>query len=345
MQRRTFIQTLSLAGLASVLPCASLSAFAKPNGNVSVNDLPSLEGELTLYLGRGEGGLYEDVLNAIKKRNPNFKLNIRRGPTAALANTILAEAKAGISRADLFWAVDSGAIAQVANAGLANALPQDITAQFKPEFQFTNWAPVSGRIRTMPYNPKKIGNKPLPTNIMDLPNSDLSIAWAPSYASFQSFVTAMRLTEGDVATTKWLKAMKRKARKYAGELGVVMAVERGEADIGLANHYYTLRLKSGKPDANLKLAFTNNDAGCLVNASGVIALKDSKTTTDFIRYLLTTEVQSYLSSEAYEIPLAGNNAPPHGIPSLDKISPPKIDLTQLADLRPTLNLMRKAGVL
>lgn len=345
MQRRTFIQALSLAGLTAAFPGMSLSAFASARQNVSVNDLPKLEGELTLYLGRGEGGLYEDVLNAIKKRNPNFKLNIRRGPTAALANTILAEAKAGITRADLFWAVDSGAIAQVANAGLANALPQDIKEQFKPQFQFNNWAPVSGRIRTMPYNPKKVGNKPLPTSIMDLPNSDFRIAWAPSYASFQSFVTAMRLTEGDAATTQWLKAMKRKARKYAGELGVVMAVERGEADIGLANHYYTLRLKSGKPDANLKLAFTNNDAGCLVNASGVIALKESKTAIDFIRYLLSTEVQSYLSSEAYEIPLAGINPPPNGIPSLDEISPPKIDLTQLADLRPTLNLMRKAGVL
>jgi len=350
MQRRTFIKTLSYLGAASALPFLPIRVFAQtlaasPTGAISVNDLPKLNGELTLYLGRGEGGLYEDVLNAIKKRNPNFTLRIRRGPTAALANMIIAEAKAGVSQADLFWAVDSGAIGQVTGAGLAQKLPADLTEQLQSEFRFNDWAPISGRIRTLPYNPERITAKQIPDSIMALPETNLSIAWAPAYASFQSFVTAMRLTEGDKATTQWLKAMNGKAKKYAGELGVVMAVERGEVDLGLANHYYTLRLKSGKPDARLKLAFTNNDAGCLVNVSGVLALKKDKTANDFIRYLLSKEVQTYFSEQAYEIPLAGKLAPPKGIPNLDQLSPPKINLTQLADLRPTLTLMRKAGVI
>jgi len=41
----------------------------------------------------------------------------------------------------------------------------------------------------------------------------------------------------------------------------------------------------------------------------------------------------------------GGVAPPPGLPDLASISPPEIDLTLLADLRPTLNLMREAGVL
>ena len=345
MQRRDFIKTLSYLSAVSAFPFLSTRSFAMPSNAISVNDLPELTGELTLYLGRGEGGLYEDVLNAIKKRNPNFTLRIRRGPTAALANMITAEAKAGVSQADLFWAVDSGAIGQIADAGLAQKLPSDLTQQLQPEFRFSNWAPISGRIRTLPYNPERITAEQIPDSIMALPETNLSVAWAPAYASFQSFITAMRLLEGDKATTQWLKGMKGKAKEYAGELGVVMAVERGEVDLGLANHYYTLRLKSGKPDAQLDLAFTKKDAGCLVNVSGVLALNKSKTASDFIRYLLSKEVQTYLSSEAYEIPLAGKLSPPVGIPSLTDISPPEIDLTKLADLRPTLVLMRNAGVL
>lgn len=349
MQRRTFIKTLSCLGAASAFPLLSAKGFALPNSSISsaisVNDLPKLKGKLTLYLGRGEGGLYEDVLNAIKKRNPEFTLRIRRGPTAALANTIMAEAKAGVTQADLFWAVDSGAIGQISNAGLTKTLPSNLTQQLQPEFRFNNWAPISGRIRTLPYNPERVTADQIPDSIMALPDTNLSIAWAPAYASFQSFVTAMRLTEGDKATTQWLKAMKGKAKKYAGELGVVMAVERGEVDVGLANHYYTLRLKSGKPDARLNLAFTKKDAGCLINVSGVAVLKESTTATDFIRYLLSKEVQSYLSSEAYELPLAGDLPTPPGIPNLSELSPPAIDLTKLADLRPTLTLMRKAGVI
>nr|WP_306174045.1 extracellular solute-binding protein [Pseudoalteromonas shioyasakiensis] len=321
---------------------ALAASIANP---VSVDDLPKLKGQLTLYLGRGEGGLYENVLQAIENKNPDFKLNIRRGPTAALANTIVAEAKAGVRRADLFWAVDSGAIGLVSDAGLAQPLPSDLATQLQPQFRYKDWAPVTGRIRTLPYNTSRLTKEQIPNSIMEIADSDLSIGWAPAYASFQSFVTAMRILEGDDKTAKWLKKVKKRAKTYAGELGVVMAVERGEVDIGFANHYYTLRLKSGKPDAKLDLAFTEQDAGCLVNASGILALSEDPLATNFMRYLLSSEVQAYLAREAYEIPLVNGVEQPKGLPSLASVSPPKIDLTQLADLRPTIDLMRNSGVL
>lgn len=350
MHCRRFLQTL-LTGAALIStslwadPTSVAPTHATPSGGVSVEDLPALSGDLTLYLGRGEGGLYEKVLQAISDRNPALNLKIRRGPTAALANSIVAEAKAGVLRADVFWAVDSGAIGLVTDAKLAQPLPQDLLEQLRPGFQYPNWAPVTGRVRTLPYNPARVTADKIPRDIMALADSDLSIAWAPAYASFQSFITTMRLLEGEEATAKWLRAVNKRAKNYAGELGVVMAVERGEVDVGFANHYYTLRLKSGKPDADLALAFTNNDAGCLVNASGVLALNNSDTATNFIRYLLSREVQSYLATEAYEIPLIKGIPTPQGLADMNTITPPQIDLTDLADLRPTLKLMRDVGVL
>ncbi|GAB3019452.1 ABC transporter substrate-binding protein [Bowmanella dokdonensis] len=345
MQRRTFIQSLAAVGALGFLPSGVSRALAQEAQALSVEQLPALEGNLTLYLGRGEGGLYENVLDAIRKRNPKLNLQIRRGATAALTNTIVAEAKAGVRRADLFWAVDSGAIGLITDEGLARELPTDLTAQLKTGFQYPRWTPVTGRIRTLPFNTEKLSKEQIPDSIMALADSKLSIGWAPAYAAFQSFVTAMRLLEGEKATADWLRGVSRHAKTYAGELGVVMGVERGEVDLGLANHYYTLRLKSGKPDARLDLAFTRNDAGCLVNASGVLALSEGDLPINFIRYLLTKEVQSYLSSEAYEIPMVSGLSPPEGLPLLSSLSPPKVDLRQLADLRPTLSLMRKVGVL
>ncbi|WP_226664953.1 substrate-binding domain-containing protein [Microbulbifer aggregans] len=345
MQRRAFLHSLAAAGAIGCLPFSVSRSLAAGNSALSVDQLPPLEGDLTLYLGRGEGGLYENVLEAIKKRNPKLNLQVRRGVTAALANTIVAEAKAGVRRADVFWAVDSGAIGLVADAGLARPLPADLTGQLKSGFQYPQWAPVTGRIRTLPYNTERVTPDRIPDSVMALADSDLAIGWAPAYASFQSFITAMRLLEGDKATADWLRAISKRAKSYAGELGVVMGVERGEVDVGFANHYYTLRLKSGKPDAKVALAFTNNDAGCLVNASGILALSEGDLPINFIRYLLTREVQSYLAQEAYEIPLVNGVQPPAGLPPLSSISPPKVDLTQLADLRPTLNLMRNAGIL
>jgi iron(III) transport system substrate-binding protein len=345
MQRRQFIQGLAIAGLGASMPWSMSSAMAAVEQAVSVNSLPKLVGELTLYLGRGEGGLYENVIEAIKKRNPELILNIRRGGTAALANTLVAEAKAGVRRADLFWAVDTGAIGLMTDAGLTKPLPEELSNQLKPGFQYPGWSPVTGRIRTLPYNTERITAAQIPKNVMALADSDLQIGWAPAYASFQSFITAMRILEGEEATAEWLKGVSGHAKSYAGELGVVMGVERGEVDVGFANHYYTLRLKAGKPDAKVDLAFTQNDAGCLVNASGIVALSDGDLPVNFIRYLLTQEVQSYLSSEAYEIPLVKGVAEPEGLVPLETLSPPKIDLRKLADIRPTLNLMRKVGVL
>lgn len=345
MHRRSFLQSLAALGALGSFPLTAARVLADSSAAVSVEDLPPLEGELTLYLGRGEGGLYENVLQAIRDRNPRLDLKVRTGPTAALANTIVAEAKAGIRRADLFWAVDSGAIALVAEEGQGQTLPADIVEQYDPLFRYPKWAPVTGRIRTLPFHTKRLSAERIPDSIMALPDSDLTVGWAPAYAAFQSFLTAMRLLEGERATRDWLRAMNSRAKTFAGELGVVMAAERGEVDVGLANHYYTLRLKAGKPNASVDLAFTNNDAGCLLNSSGIMALSPGELPVNFIRYLLTREVQSYLATEAYEIPMVSGMGMPPGLPPRNSIHPPDINLTRLANLRPTLDLMRDVGVL
>lgn len=272
-------------------------------------------------------------------------MQVRRGPTVALANTIAAEAKAGVLQADLFWAVDSGSLGLVSDAGLATALPDDLLAGLREGFRYRDWAPVSGRIRTLPFNTDRVSPGKIPDDIMALPDTDLTVGWAPAYGSFQSFVTAMRLLEGESATRQWLRGMKARSRQYAGEFGVVMGVSRGEVDIGLANHYYTLRLKSGQPEAPVSLAFTRDDAGTLLNASGAMALTERPIAVNFIRYLLTREVQEFLAQEAYEIPMVNGVALPKGLPDDDQVQPPSLELTRLADIRPTLDLMRDAGVL
>lgn len=343
MDRRKWIQTLAAAGLLG--PTGLLRAAAEGLSVESVDDLPKIEGELTLYLGRGEGGLYGDILEAIEKRNPDLDLKVRRGPSSALANTIVAESGAGVSRADVFWAIDSGSIGRVVNNAKAFPLPSSIRGLLKPDFRFDAWAPVSGRIRTMPFNTQRLDRADVPKSVMALPDSDLEFGWAPAYGAFQSFVTAMRLLEGDAATREWLRAMRAKARSYAGEFGVVMAVQRGEVDLGLANHYYTLRLKKGRPDASVDLAFTRNDAGCLLNTSGAVLLSDRPQARLFVRHLLSREVQRYLSNEAYEIPLVAGVNPPSGLPPIAEISPPTVDLEKLGNLRPTLDLLRESGVL
>ena len=348
MDRRAFLQRASALGALGLLgPTGLIGCSGEPAAPpaLSVDELPPLEGQLRVYLGRGEGGLYTDVIRAIRDRNPDLDLEVRRGSSSALANTLVAESERGGARADLFWSTDTSSLGQVVDRGLTHAVPEELRQRLEPNFRFEQIAPISGRVRTVAYNTDRLTAADIPTDIMALPDSGLTVGWAPAYGAFQSFITAMRLLEGDEATVAWLEAMKPNTREYAGELGAVLATAQGEVDVALANHYYTLRLKSGQPDASVDLAFTKGDAGSLVNASGVTILNPSQTAHDFIRYLLSREVQSYLAREAYEIPLVPGVPVPDNLPSLDRIQPPSVDLTQLGDLQPTLKLMRRAGVL
>jgi len=346
MHRRALLRVLALAGLAGPLRGLAQEALhPAADSPPSVDDLPRLDGELTLYLGRGEGGLYEDILSAIERRNPGLQLNVRRGPSVALANTLVAEAAAGRLRADLFWSIDASSLGLVAARSNPPPVSESLHSLLLPQYRYRRWTPISGRIRTLAYHTGRVKREAIARSVMALADSDFRFGWAPAYGAFQSFLTAMRLLEGDEATAAWLMAMRPKAREYAGEFGVVMAVSRGAVDIGFANHYYTLRLKQGQPDAEVALAMTEHDAGSLLNASGIVMLKPSALAEGFVRHLLTVEVQRFLASQAFEIPLIAGVDGPAGLPPAADLKPPRIDLEQLADLRPTLDLMRRTGVL
>ena len=74
-------------------------------------------------------------------------------------------------------------------------------------------------------------------------------------------------------------------------------------------------------------------------------LSDNPAAVGFVRYLLTREVQEYLATQAFELPMVRGVAMPAGLPPMNRIDPPEVELTRLADLRPTLALMRETGVL
>lgn len=351
MRRRALIQALALGGIGAATvhrPLHGLAGTMAANVSpapVSVDELPRLDGKLTLYLGRGEGGLYEAILEAIRERNPELDLSVRRGPSVALANTLAAEAGAGGVRADLFWSIDSSSLGLVTDAVMPPEAPDSLRDQVLPQHRYRHWIPISGRIRTLAYNTDALTADAIPRSVMALPETDWRFGWAPAYGAFQSFITAMRLLEGAAATRAWLRAMKSKAREYAGEFGAVMAAARGEVDVSFANHYYTLRLKQGQPDASVALAMTERDAGSLLNASGVAILRPSDRAVGFVRHLLTREVQQFLAREAFEIPLIPKVDGPVGLPPAATLQPPDIDLERLADVRSTLDLMRDVGVL
>jgi iron(III) transport system substrate-binding protein len=109
-----------------------------------------------------------------------------------------------------------------------------------------------------------------------------------------------------------------------------------------------MRVKNQRPDAPIDLAFTQGDAGALVDVAGALKIQGTSKgdlVENFVRHLLSAEAQEYFATVSFAYPMIPDVEPVGELPTIDELSPPDIDLAQLADLEPTLELMQDAGVL
>ncbi|WP_121820797.1 substrate-binding domain-containing protein [Halostella salina] len=319
----------------------------------SMLDLPDLRGELTIYLGGGEGGLYENLMRRIQHTYRDFTVDIRKAPSSQHANTIVEEVNAGQSPADIFWAIDAGSVGIVSENDATVELPDHLVSEIPDTYHPTDqWVGTMGRARSIPFNTNEFSKSEIPNDIFTFardPRFDNAMGWAPTYGAFQAFVTAMRLINGESEARQWLNGMQDQGvGTYDNELVVANRVASGELNAGFGNHYYSRLVYEERPDAPLDLAFTQADAGALVNCSGAEIIKNTPNETlavDFIHHLLSIEAQEFLTTRGYEYPLLPSIPPVGDLPTIDELNPPEFDLSRLADLEPTLQLMREVGVL
>jgi len=319
-------------------------------GGTRIEELPALSGELTVYLGGGEGGLYRDLIAKLEAIYPDFSVTPRESGTAEAANTIISEGEA--TPADVFWSVDAGSLSAVAKEDLTVELRSEVTEPVPDAFHPNNdWVGIAGRARAVPYNTNQLSAEDIPDTVMEFLERDFAgaMGWAPTYGAFQAFVTAMRLQEGRERTKTWLENMlEAGVTEYNNEFLVSNAAADGELQAGFANHYYALRVQASRPDAPLELAFTSGDAGALINAAGAAVLSASQETelaNDFVRHLLSAEAQEFFATRTYAYPMVPEVPPVGDLPTVDELNPPEIDLSKLSNIGPTVELMREVGVL
>ncbi len=307
------------------------------------------EGRLVVYCGRGEE-LIRPLIERFEQET-GIDVSIRYAGTAELAATLLEEG--AHSPADVFFAQDAGALGALHRHGALAPLPTDLIERVPPRFRSPDgtWVGVSGRARVLVYNPQRITEAELPATLDALtgPAWKGRIGWAPENASFQSFVTALRIQRGDAAALAWLKGIQaNEPHPYAKNSAIVAAVAAGEIDAGLVNHYYLYGARRTNPNINARNHyFPEPGAGSLVNVAGVGLLKTSRRTAEaerFIHYLLDHRAQTYFAHETAEYPLIADVSLPPDLKPLDTIATPDLDLNQLEDLEGTLSLIRQAGI-
>jgi iron(III) transport system substrate-binding protein len=327
------------------------TASPATTGEPTAEPAESPAGTLTIYSGRSED-LVGPLLDRFREQS-GLDVRVQYAGTSELAVTILEEGSA--SPADVFFGQDAGALGALAREGRLAPLPAATLERVDARFNSPDgvWVGVSGRSRVVAYDTRELEESELPDSILDYtdPAWRGRIGWAPTNASFQSFVTAFRVLQGDDAAKAWLEGIQaNEPRVYENNGAVLAAIAAGEVEVGFINHYYLFRQleEQGESFPVRNQFLTGDDPGALVNVAGAGILDTAPNPVAaqaFIDFLLTEESQRYFSDETFEYPLvAGVPADPR-LPTLEQIDSPDIDLSDLADLEGTLRLIQEAGVL
>ncbi len=342
---------LSIATSALTIACGSTPepGTGTTPGTEAGTGVTAGSQELTIYSGRNE-----ELIGPLLERfeaETGVQVSVRYGDTAELAAAILEEGQN--TPADIYFGQDAGALGALQKEGRTVTIPDGILSQVDSRFRSPEgqWIGISGRARALDYNVDLVDESELPDSIWELTEEEWSgkVGWAPTNGSFQSFVTAMRISEGEERTRQWLQGMiDNDAQVYSNNTGIVEALGRGEVAIGLVNNYYLSRFTSEDPNFPVAHHYTGDDVGSMINVAGVAivdATDNEETAISLLEFLLTPESQSYFAEQTNEYPLVQGSPAPRDQISIAEINPPNIDLSDLDDLEGTLTLLREVGAI
>jgi iron(III) transport system substrate-binding protein len=305
---------------------------------------------LVVYSGRTSnliGPLLEDFAE-----DSGVSIDVRYDESANLA--LLIDEEGDRTPADVFISQSPGAVGYLDAAGRLEPLDDGLIAAV-PEGDAAadaGWVGLSGRVRTLVYNPELIDEADLPDSVLDLTASEYAgqVALAPTNGSFQDFVTVLRDQLGDDEAAAWLDGMAAgDPPTFDNNTAIVEAVGRGEVPMGLVNHYYAFRAKAEDPDLPVENHyFPDGDLGStlLVTAASVVAETDlPDEATELIEFLLSPEAQQYFSDETFEYPLADGAEVNGVLPPFEEINKTRVDLGELGGgLEQTTAMIDESGL-
>jgi iron(III) transport system substrate-binding protein len=349
--------TRLLAALAaSTLAAGALAACGGSDGGSDTSPSASpttASGEaLVVYSGRSESlvaPLFEQFT-----AETGIAVSARYGDTAELAAQLVEEGDR--SPAQVYFAQDAGALGAVAAEGLFAPLPADVATIVPPNYRGEDgtWTGVTGRARVITYDPEQVSADEVPDSVFDLTDARWrgQVGIAPTNASFQAFVTAMRVAQGDDVTREWLQGLVDNDVQTFEKNGLILdAVDTGQVQLGLINHYYWYQKAAevGADAMRAQLHFTApGDPGTLVNVAGVGIMAGAAGNANadaFVAWLLSAPTQQWFVENTYEYPLVPGVAAVDGVPPLDTLRGPDAPLAELEDLPGTLRMLEDVGLL
>ena len=349
MRLRTLLPAAALAA-ASLLLTACAAGGPAATGDAADGAASDSPQSLVVYSGRDE----ELVAPLIERfsAETGIQVDVRYAGTSELAAQLLEEGDR--SPAHVFLSQDAGALGELAAAGMFVELPESVTSLVDTAYtsQDGTWVGLTGRARVIAYDSEKYTADEVPADVFELTGPEWrgKVGIAPSNASFQSFVTAMRVAEGEERAQQWLEGLLANDVQIFAKNGEILeAVNSGALDLGLINHYYWARSEQDPTTLRAQIKFGEpGSVSALVNVTGAGILAtgaENPSAQAFVEYLLSESAQEYFLTETFEYPLVDGMPGPAGVPPLEELGGPDIDLAQLSSLSETVELLTRVGLI
>jgi iron(III) transport system substrate-binding protein len=307
---------------------------------------------LVIYSGRNEG-LVGGVLEQLEKA-VGGEVDVRYGSSAEMAAQLLEEGER--TQADVFFSQDAGALGAVAGEGRLAELPADVLelvpAEYRPDDG--RWVATSARARVVAYDPRQVAEAELPAGLDDVvdPKWKGRIGFAPTNASWQTFVTSVRVIKGEDYARQWLdRFAANEPQRFENNVAILKAINDGQLTAGLINHYYWYAevAERGADAVPARLHYVGGgDPLGLVNVAGagVVAGTDQQAAAEkAVRFLVSEQAQRYFADETAEYPVnPAVTSSKHDLPPLSDLHGPDIDLSRLSSLQDTLTMLQEAGL-
>ncbi|WP_102157981.1 iron ABC transporter substrate-binding protein [Zhihengliuella halotolerans] len=340
----------ALVALAALSACGSNGSSPEAD-DTAVAAEPASDESLVLYSGRDEE-LIAPLVEQFTDET-GIEVEVRYAGTPEMNALLLEEGDA--TPADVFLSQDAGALGSLAKADLLAELPENLASQVPAELTSSDgsWVGLTGRARVIAFDGDKLSADEVPDTVDALVEDEWKgrVGFPPGNASFQSFVTALRVLEGEDAAATWLEALAGNDPVLTEKNGPTLEmVNNGQLDLGLINHYYWYQLaaEQGAENMRAELKFLPGDAGGIVNVTGAAVLAGSgedENALAFVEFLLADSAQTYFAEETFEYPLVPGSPAPEGLPALDELTNPELDLSDLDSLEESQSMLADAGLL
>ena len=193
---------------------------------------------LTLYSAQHQQMV--DTVTAAFTKQTGIAVRSRFGEAPEIASQLAREGAS--SPADLYITENSPELMLLSEKGLLAPVAAATLAQVPARFSgpHRDWVGVFARENVLDYNTTMIRQDALPASLLELaqPAWKGKVAFAPTDADFLPLVAALTALKGEAATIAWLKGLKANGLVFDDDEGVVAAVDRGAAAVGIINSYY-----------------------------------------------------------------------------------------------------------